>query len=40
MTGLAAARQLGADYPSDDPEARKWFNFYGRMLYGWRFRKA
>ena len=40
VTGLAAARQLGADYPFQDPEARKWFNFYGRMMYGWRFRKA
>ena len=40
VTGLIAARQLGADYPFEDPEAKKWFNFYGRMLYGWRFRKA
>ncbi len=23
-----AARQLGADYPFKDPEAKKWFNFY------------
>ena len=40
VTGLIAARQLGADYPFEDAEAKKWFNFYGRMLYGWRFRKA
>ena len=40
VTGLATARQLGADYPFRDPEARKWFNFYGRMMYGWRFKKA
>ena len=40
VTGLIAARQLGADYPFDDPEAKKWFNFYGRMQYGWRFRQA
>ena len=40
VTGLAAARQLGADYPFRDPEARKWFNFYGRTMYGRRFRKA
>ena len=40
MTGLAAARQLGADYPFEDPEARKWFNFYGSTMYGWRFRTA
>ena len=40
VTGLVTARQLGADYPFDDPEAKKWFNFYGRTMYGWRFRKA
>lgn len=40
VTGLAAARQIGAEYPFQDAEARRWFNFYGRMLYGWRFRKA
>ncbi len=40
VTGLLAARQLGADYPFEDPEARRWFNFYGRVMYGWRFRKA
>ena len=40
VSGLATARQLGADYPFQDTETRKWFNFYGRMMYGWRFRKA
>ena len=40
VTGLAAARQLGADYPFDDPEAKRWFNHYGGILYGRRFRKA
>ena len=40
VTGLVTARQLGADYPFDDREARKWFNFYGRIMYGWRLRKA
>ena len=40
VTGLVTARQLGADYPFQDDETRKWFNFYGRMMYGWRFRKA
>ena len=40
VSGLATARQLGADYPFQDFETRKWFNFYGRMMYGWRFRKA
>ena len=40
VTGLATARQLGASYPFHDAETRKWFNFYGRMMYGWRFKKA
>ncbi len=40
VTGLAAARQLGAGYPFDDPQARRMFNYYGGILYGWRFRKA
>ena len=40
VTGPAAARQIGADYPFDDPAARKSFNYYGGNLYGWRFRKA
>ena len=40
VTGLAAARQLGADYPFQDSEAREWFNFYGRTMYGRRFKKA
>ncbi len=40
VTGLAAARQLGADYPFYDEEARRTFNYYGSILYGRRFRKA
>ena len=40
ISGLVTARQLGADYPFDDDEARKWFNFFGRVMYGWRLRKA
>jgi len=40
VTGLAIARQLGADYPFHDPEAKKWFNFYGSLMFGWKFRKA
>ena len=40
VSGLVTARQLGAEYPFRDAEARNWFNFYGRMMYGWRFRKA
>ena len=40
VTGLVTARQLGADYPFEDADARKWFNFYGRLMYGWRLRKA
>ena len=40
VSGLAAARQIGADYPFDDETARRWFNYYGGVLYGSRFRKA
>ncbi len=40
VTGLAAARQLGADYPFENDAARRSFNYYGGILYGWRFRKA
>ena len=40
VSGLAVARQIGADYPFRDSEARKWFNFYGRTMFGRRFRKA
>ncbi len=40
VSGLATARQIGADYPFDDPEARRVFNYYGSIMYGWRFRKA
>ncbi len=40
VTGLAAARQLGADYPFNDPAAKGWFNYYGSLMYGRRFRKA
>ena len=40
VSGLAAARQIGGDYPFDDPGARRAFNYYGRILHGWRFRRA
>ena len=40
VTGLAAARQIGADYPFDDRDARRSFNHYGGVMYGWRLRKA
>ena len=40
VSGLAAATQIGADYPFGDPEARRWFNYYGSIMYGWGFRKA
>ncbi|MCY3805433.1 MAG: hypothetical protein OXG91_02940 [bacterium] len=40
VSGLAAARRIGADYPFDDPAARRTFNYYGRVLHGWRFRRA
>ena len=40
VTGLATARQLGADYPFDDAAARRSFNYYGSIMYGPGFRKA
>ena len=40
ITGLATARQIGTDYHFDDPAAKRSFNYYGRIMYGWRFRKA
>ena len=40
VIGLTAAKQLGADYPFNDPAARRAFNYYGSILYGWRFRKV
>ncbi len=39
VTGLAAATQIGADYPFDDDNAREVFNYYGSILHGARFRK-
>ena len=38
VSGLAAARQMGAAYPFEDEEARRVFNYYGSIMYGWRFR--
>ena len=40
VSGLAAATRIGADYPFDDPGARRSFNHYGSIMYGWGFRKA
>ncbi len=40
VTGLAAARQLGADYPFNEPHAKRAFNYYGSILYGGRFRRV
>ncbi len=40
VSGLAAATQLGADYPFDDSGARRSFNHYGSLMYGWRFKKV
>ncbi len=40
ISGLAAAKQIGADYPFDDLEARRSFNYYGGIMFGWRFKKA
>ena len=38
VSGLAAARHVGADYPFEDDEARRVFNYYGGVMYGWGFR--
>ncbi|MDE0137825.1 MAG: FAD-dependent oxidoreductase [bacterium] len=40
VSGLAAATQMGADYPFDDLEAKRSFNHYGSLMHGWRFKKA
>ena len=40
VSGLAAATQMGADYPFDDPAAKRSFNHYGSLMHGWRFKKA
>lgn len=40
ISGLAAARQLGADYPFDDADAKEWFNFWGASMFGLKFKKA
>ena len=39
VTGLATARQIGTDYHFDDPAAKRSFNYYGRIMYGGRFRR-
>ncbi|MDE2767453.1 MAG: FAD-dependent oxidoreductase [Chloroflexota bacterium] len=40
VSGLATARQIGAEYPFDDAAARRSFNYYGSIMYGPGFRKA
>ena len=30
----------GSSIPFDDPEAKRMFNYYGGIMYGWGFRKA
>ena len=40
VSGLAAATQMGADYPFGDLEAKRSFNHYGSLMHGWRFKKA
>ncbi len=40
VSGLAVARQLGADYPFDDEAARNVFNHYGSIMHGRRFKKV
>jgi len=31
---------LGLSWANAHAEAGKWFNFFGRLMYGWRFKKA
>ena len=40
VTGLAAARQIGAGYHFDGPAAKQSFNYYGSIMYGSRFRRV
>ena len=40
ISGLAVARQLGADYPFDDAAAKEWFNFWGHSMFGRCFKQA
>lgn len=41
VSGLTVAHQIGARYPfPHNREAVKWFNFYGRLMHGIRFRAA
>ena len=40
VSGLVTAKQMGARYPFENPEAKRWFNYYGSIMYGSRFRKA
>ena len=40
MTSLAMARQIGANDHFDDGAAKRSFKYYGRIMYGWRFRRG
>jgi predicted NAD/FAD-binding protein len=41
ISGMAVARQLGAEYPfKENRDAAEWFNFYGRLMHGPLFRKG
>ena len=40
ITRLAAAKQMGADYLFKGPETGRSVNYYGGMLYGWRFKEV
>ncbi|MGK3944977.1 FAD-dependent oxidoreductase [Streptomyces sp. RP5T] len=41
MSGMLCAWQLGADYPfPHDVVARNWFVFWGKTMFGLRFRRA
>ena len=40
VSGLATPKQIGADYPFNDPKARRSFNHHGSIMYGSQFNKA
>ena len=40
VSGLATTKQLGANYPFNDPQARRSFNYHGSIMYGSQFNKA
>ena len=40
VSGLATPKQISADYPFNDPKARRSFNYYGSIMYRSDFNRA